>query len=117
MNQPDGTSRETLYQKWFEWVMANLGHDNELAGIAATAATDAIEAERGFNTATESARTAWTEAAARRGPESRGMRRWRSWRSFGCGLVLGIAIGATVAIVGVIFWFVVAIGPAFGPGF
>jgi hypothetical protein len=117
MNQPAGTSREDLYRSWFEWVTANLGRDNELAGIAATAAIVAVEAGRGFNTATESARAAWTEAAARRGldragPASGGLRRWWSWRSFGCGVVLGIVIAFLVAIA----WFSLLLGPIYGGG-
>jgi len=46
-----------------DWVTTNLGRNSKLADVAATAATDAAERGRGFNSAVESAKAAWKEAA------------------------------------------------------
>jgi hypothetical protein len=57
--------REELYRKWVAWVTTSLGRDTRLVQIAATAATDAAELGRGFNTAAEAARITWADAAKR----------------------------------------------------
>lgn len=66
-HEPDtGTvsDREELYRNWLDWVTTNLGPDRQLAGLAATAATDAAERGNGFNAAVQAATAAWSEAAA-----------------------------------------------------
>jgi uncharacterized RDD family membrane protein YckC len=65
MSDAKGPLRDELYRGWFDWVSTNLGRDSKLAGIAATAATDAAEQGRGFNNAAEVARMAWANAANR----------------------------------------------------
>lgn len=47
------------------WVTTNLGRNGRLAEIAATAATDAAELGKGFNSSAEAARIAWADAANR----------------------------------------------------
>jgi hypothetical protein len=56
---------EALYRNWLDWVTVNLGRDTRLAQIAATAAADAAKLGRGFNSAADAARVAWTDAAKR----------------------------------------------------
>jgi len=62
MSDPIVPGRDELYRGWLEWATTNLGGDNVLAGIAATAATDAAENGGGFNGAAEAARAAWAGA-------------------------------------------------------
>jgi len=67
---PPVNNREELYRNWLDWVTTNLGRDQHLAGVAATAATDAAELGNGFNVAVKAATAAWSEAAkaTRTGP-------------------------------------------------
>jgi hypothetical protein len=55
-------NREELHRNWLDWVTTNLGRDHQLAGIAATAATDAAQQGKGFNAAVAAATAAWKEA-------------------------------------------------------
>ena len=60
---PPVNNREERYRNWLDWVTTNLGRDQHLAGVAATAATDAAELGNGFNVAVKAATAAWSEAA------------------------------------------------------
>lgn len=64
MTEPNQLSREELYQNWLGWVTAHLRGDPKFAPIAASAAVDAVVSGDGFNTAAQTAMTAWIEAAA-----------------------------------------------------
>jgi hypothetical protein len=55
-------NRDELYRNWLDWVITNLGRDQRLASLAAAAATDAVEHDKGFNAAVKAATAAWSEA-------------------------------------------------------
>ena len=59
--------RQQLLDRWLAWALTNLGADEVRAATAAAAAADAIMRGDGFNTAAETARSAWF-AAAEAGP-------------------------------------------------
>ncbi len=53
------SSREALYDLWYDWVTTHIGREPERAAAAASAAADLAARGGGFNPAADAARAAW----------------------------------------------------------
>jgi hypothetical protein len=90
------SDRQELYRSWLGWVTTNVGRDPKLAEIAASAAADAAEQGRGFNSAADAARTAWADATTPRtttvAPQERGATSVSMAQRPALGVIVGVLV-------------------------